>query len=107
MFEIREIKAGMDLMIGNWVDILEFAKRWESFTNLEKDLLLQLTKFSGTYSQIAEEIDFESRYANHENFEIKLALNHLIQLGLIDWEYKTCTYTVKPMSEVINRILEI
>ena len=21
-------------MIGNWVDILEFAKRWESFSNL-------------------------------------------------------------------------
>ena len=106
MFEIKS-KPFMEEMIGTWVDVLEFAKRWESFSNLEKDILLQITEFSGTYSQLAKEIDFESKYANHEDFEIKLALNHLIQLGLVDWEITTCTYTVKPMEEVINKILEI
>ena len=106
MFEIKS-KPFMDEMIGSWVDVLEFAKRWESFTDLEKDILLQITVFSGTYAELARELDFESRYANHEDFEIKLALNHLIELGLVDWKLSTCTYTVKTMEEIINRILEI
>ena len=105
MFEV--LNNTENTMIGSWVDVLEFAKRWESFSNIEKDILLQITEFSGTYSQLAKEIEFESRYANHEDFEIKLALNHLINLGLVDWKVTTCTYTVLPMPELINKILEI
>lgn len=106
MFEIKP-NSFMDKMVGSWVDVLEFAKRWESFGNLEKDILLQITEFSGTYSQLAKEIDFESRYANHEDFEIKFALEHLIHLGLVSWNLSTCTYKVLPMPELINKILEI
>lgn len=106
MFEIQSTSF-MDKMIGSWVDVLEFAKRWESFTKLEKDILTQIGVFTGTYAELAKEIDFESRYANHESFEIKFALTHLIKLGLVEWNITTCTYTVLPMSELINKILEI
>lgn len=108
MFEIKKPKgAAMELMIGSWVDVIEFAKRWESFSEVEKNILLKITEFRGTYHDLADEIDYESKYANHEWFDIKFAVTHLVQLGLLEVDKNTSTFTVKNMTEVINKILEI
>ena len=99
MFEIMNNEECT--MIGNWVDVLEFANRWESFTEIEKAILGQINDFTGTIAQLAKEIDYE-----YETFKVKFAVNHLVSLELVDYNPITATWTVLPMPEMINKILE-
>jgi len=89
-------------MIGNWVDILEFAKRWEKFTQIEKDIIFQADGFCGTVKELAKEIDHED-----ELFEVKFVLHHLGSLGFVSQEWNSDKFRVISMPTMINRILEI
>ena len=100
MFEIMNNEE--NTMIGNWVDILEFAKRWEKFTQIEKDIISQADGFYGTVRELAKEIGYEDEY-----FEVKLAFQHLAGLGFVSQDWNTDEFKVISMPTLINKILEI
>lgn len=100
MFEIKNNEERT--MIGNWVDIIEFAKRWEKFTQIEKDIIFLSNGFYGTVKELAKEIDHEN-----EVFEVRLALRHLGGLGFVSQDWKTDEFKVISMPAIINKILEI
>lgn len=102
MFELKE--NGLEgLMIGNWVDVLEFANRWNAFPQIEKELISELDGFKGTYSDIAGFI-LDDKYSV---FEVKVAMTHLEALGFIVLSDETLKYTVLEMPKLINAILEL
>ncbi len=100
MFEIKNNEERT--MIGNWVDIIEFAERWEKFTQIEKDIIFQSNGFCGTIKELAKEIDHED-----ELFEVRLAFRHLGSLGFVSQDWKTDEFKVISMPAIITKILEI
>ncbi len=102
MFEIKE-NGFEGLMIGNWVDILEFANRWNKIPQIEKELICELDDYKGTYSDIAKEL-LDDKYSL---FEVKMAIIHLEKIGFIVLSDDTLTYHVLSMPELINALLEL
>ena len=100
MFEIMNNEE--NTMIGNWVDIFEFARRWGKFTQIEKDIISQADGFFGTVRELAKEIGHEDEY-----FEVKLAFRHLAGLGFVSQDWNTDEIKVISMPTLINKILEI
>lgn len=96
MFEIRKQgKHAMNLVIGTWVDVFEFAKRWNALPRVEKEIVrfLDDNDVGLDIDSLQESLAKDGADVEHcTRFEFRLALEHLKGLGLIEYHTEKREY---------------
>lgn len=78
MFEIKYTESKEELMIGTFVDVYEFANRWNKFSTFQK-AVLKSNQYVGTLDDFALNVGYSAPMATPHRKQLR----ELVQLGLI------------------------